>query len=137
MWPTCCPCAGASGRKGSETWGVTRMRQWAGWCSPASARHLVASRDSIRGEPRDTGAVERAGQAAQRWHSSAAGDRLLQTNRCLVQGAFALDEAGTRVLYRKTLQLEHLDRHEVEGTIAALSLALAEFARELLAFHTP
>ena len=52
--------------------------------------------------------------------------RLLQMNRCTVQGAFALDEEGTRILYRKTLQLTHLDPNEVEGTIEALSLALAE-----------
>ncbi len=61
--------------------------------------------------------------------------RLLQMNRCLVQGAFALDEADTRVLYRNTLQLAHLDPHEVEGTIEALSLALAEFASELIGFN--
>jgi hypothetical protein len=61
--------------------------------------------------------------------------RLLQMNRCLVQGAFALDEEGIRVLYRNTLQLAHLDPQEVEGTIEALSLALAEFASELMAFH--
>jgi hypothetical protein len=61
--------------------------------------------------------------------------RLLQMNRCLVQGAFALDEEGMRVLYRNTLQLAHLDPQEVEGTIEALSLALAEFASELVAFH--
>jgi hypothetical protein len=61
--------------------------------------------------------------------------RLLHMNRCLVQGAFALDEEGTRVLYRNTLQLAHLDPQEVEGAIEALSLALAEFASELIAFH--
>lgn len=61
--------------------------------------------------------------------------RLLQMNRCVVQGAFALDEEDTRVLYRNTLQLTHLDRNEVEGTIEALSLALAEFASELIGFN--
>jgi hypothetical protein len=60
--------------------------------------------------------------------------RLLQMNRTLVHGAFALDEDGTRVLFRDTLQLAHLDLDEVEGTIEALSLALAEHADELLAF---
>lgn len=63
--------------------------------------------------------------------------RLLQMNRCMVQGAFVLDEASTRVLYRDTLQLAHLDSNEFEGTIEALSLALAEFASELLGFHNP
>jgi hypothetical protein len=61
--------------------------------------------------------------------------RLLQMNRCIVQGAFALDEEGTRVLYRNTLQLANLDPNEVEGAIEALSLMLAEFASELIAFH--
>ena len=60
--------------------------------------------------------------------------RLLQMNRTLVHGAFVLDEEGTRVLFRDTLQLAHLDLNEVEGTIEALSLALAEHADELIAF---
>lgn len=59
--------------------------------------------------------------------------RLLQMNRTLVHGAFALDEEGQRVLFRDTLQLANLDLNEVEGTIEALSLALAEHAEELLA----
>lgn len=58
--------------------------------------------------------------------------RLLQMNRTLVHGAFALDEDGSRVLFRDTLRLANLDLNEVEGTIEALSLALAEYATELL-----
>jgi hypothetical protein len=60
--------------------------------------------------------------------------RLLQMNRTLVHGAFALDEEGKRVLFRDTLQLTNLDLNEVEGTIEALSLALAEHAAELISF---
>jgi len=60
--------------------------------------------------------------------------RLLQMNRHLVHGAFALDDDSQVVLYRDTLQLANLDLNEVEGTIKALSLALAEFADELIAF---
>jgi hypothetical protein len=60
--------------------------------------------------------------------------RLLQMNRTLVHGAFALDEDSQMVLFRDTLQLENLDLNEVEGTIKALSLALAEHAEELIAF---
>lgn len=60
--------------------------------------------------------------------------RLLQMNRTLVHGAFALDEEGGKILFRDTLRLENLDLNEVEGTIEALSLALAEHAAELLAF---
>ena len=60
--------------------------------------------------------------------------RLLQMNRSLVHGAFALDEDSQMVIYRDTLQLANLDLNEVEGTLEALSLALAEFADELIAF---
>ncbi len=60
--------------------------------------------------------------------------RLLQINRTLVHGAFVLDESGENVLFRDTLQLENLDLNELEGSIQALSLALAENAEELIAF---
>lgn len=60
--------------------------------------------------------------------------RLLQMNRTVVHGAFVLDEDGGKVLFRDTLQLANLDLNEVEGTIEALSLALAENAAELIAF---
>jgi hypothetical protein len=60
--------------------------------------------------------------------------RLLQMNRTLVHGAFALDEDSTMVLFRDTLELEHLDLNEVKGTIKALGLALAEHAAEFIAF---
>lgn len=61
--------------------------------------------------------------------------RLLQMNRTLVHGAFVLDENSTRVLFRDSLRLTNLDLNEVEGTIEALSLALAEHASELLTFN--
>jgi hypothetical protein len=60
--------------------------------------------------------------------------RLLQINRTLVHGAFVLDEDGTTLLFRDTLQMENLDRNELEGSIDALSLALAEYADELVTF---
>ena len=60
--------------------------------------------------------------------------RILQINRTLVHGAFVLDEEGTTLLFRDTLQLENLDRHELEGSIDALSLGLAEYASELVSF---
>ena len=60
--------------------------------------------------------------------------RLLQINRTLVHGAFVLNEEGTTLLFRDTLQLENLDRNELEGSIDALSLALAEYASELVSF---
>ena len=63
--------------------------------------------------------------------------RLLQMNRSLVHGAFALDEEGRFLFYRDTLQLENLDRNELEGSIRALSLGLAENGAELLEFAKP
>ena len=60
--------------------------------------------------------------------------RLLQMNRNLVHGAFALDEEEKYILFRDTLQLENLDRNELEGTIDALGLAMAEYGSELLGY---
>ena len=60
--------------------------------------------------------------------------RLLQINRTLVHGAFVLDDEGATLLFRDTLQLENLDRNELEGSIDALSLALAEYGGELVSF---
>lgn len=60
--------------------------------------------------------------------------RLLQMNRELVHGAYVLDDEGRRVLWRDTLQLDNLDLNELEGSIRALSLGLAEHGAELLAF---
>ncbi|MDA2924568.1 YbjN domain-containing protein [Acidobacteria bacterium AH-259-L09] len=60
--------------------------------------------------------------------------RLLQMNRSLVHGAFVLDDEGRFVFFRDTLQLENLDRNEVEGSVRALALALAENGAELLEY---
>jgi len=60
--------------------------------------------------------------------------RLLQMNRDLIHGAFALNEDGQLLLFRDTLQLENLDRNELEASIQALSLALSENGAELLTF---
>ncbi|CAA9572759.1 MAG: hypothetical protein AVDCRST_MAG86-1923 [uncultured Truepera sp.] len=63
--------------------------------------------------------------------------RLLQMNRTLVHGAFVLDEAGQAVIFRDTLQLATLDELELESSIDALSLALAEYGSELLSYARP
>lgn len=60
--------------------------------------------------------------------------RLLQMNRTLVHGAFVLDEDGKNVIFRDTLQLANLDANELEGSIEALSLGLAEHGSELLGY---
>ena len=66
--------------------------------------------------------------------SAAVYRRLLQMNRSLVFGAFVLNEEGDTLLYRNTLALDNLDLNELEGTINALSLGLAENGDELLSF---
>ena len=55
-------------------------------------------------------------------------------NRELVYGAFVLNEEGDTLIYRNTLALENLDMNELESTINALSLGLAENGAELLEF---
>jgi len=57
---------------------------------------------------------------------------LLQMNRNLIHGAFALDESAQRVIFRDTLQIENLDANEIEGSINSLSLALVENSNKLL-----
>ena len=58
--------------------------------------------------------------------------KLLKMNRNLVHGAFTIDDTGERVLFRDTLQLENLDLNELEGSINALSLAMAENSADLI-----
>ena len=60
--------------------------------------------------------------------------RILQMNRELVYGGFALNETGDKLVFRNTLALENLDLNELESTINALSLGLAENGDELLSF---
>jgi len=60
--------------------------------------------------------------------------RILQINRELVFGAFVINEEGDSLLYRNTLALDNLDLNELESTINALSLGLAENGEELLQF---
>ncbi len=59
---------------------------------------------------------------------------LLKKNRDIVHGAFVLDEEGKKVIFRDTLQLENLDRNELEGSINSLSLLLSEFSWEIISF---
>lgn len=59
---------------------------------------------------------------------------LLVKNRDIVHGAFVLDESGTKVIFRDTLQLENLDLNELEGSINSLSLLLSEYSDEIIAF---
>ncbi len=60
--------------------------------------------------------------------------RLLQMNRNLIHGAFAMDEESKFVLFRDTLQLKNLDFNELEGSIMALEMALVEYGDELRSY---
>lgn len=59
---------------------------------------------------------------------------LLKKNRDMVHGAFVLDQAGSKVIFRDTLQIENLDLNELEGSINSLSLLLSEYSDELIEF---
>ena len=59
---------------------------------------------------------------------------LLIKNRDIVHGAFVLDETGRKVIFRNTLQVESLDKRELETTINSLSLLLSEYSNEILKF---
>ena len=59
---------------------------------------------------------------------------LLIKNRDIVHGAFVLDETGSKVIFRDTLQIENLDFNEIEGSINSLSLLLSEYSTDLISF---
>ncbi len=59
---------------------------------------------------------------------------LLQKNRDIIHGAFALDETGSKVIFRDTLQIENLDLNELEGTLNSLSLLLSEYSDHIIKF---
>jgi hypothetical protein len=59
---------------------------------------------------------------------------LLQKNRDMVHGAFVLDESGTNVIFRDTLQIENLDFNELEGTLNSLSLLMSEYSDHIIKF---
>ncbi|OSY87912.1 molecular chaperone Tir [Tenacibaculum holothuriorum] len=59
---------------------------------------------------------------------------LLQKNRDIIHGAFVLDETGSRVIFRDTLQLENLDLNELEASLNSLSLLLSEYSDQIITF---
>jgi hypothetical protein len=59
---------------------------------------------------------------------------LLKKNRDIIHGAFALDEAGEKVIFRYTLQIEQLDINEFEGALNSLSLLLSEYYEQIIEF---
>jgi hypothetical protein len=62
--------------------------------------------------------------------------KLLQKNRDIVHGAFTLDETGSKVIFRDTLQLANLDLNELEGSLNSLKLLVAEYAGQMYDFAT-
>ena len=60
--------------------------------------------------------------------------KLMQWNREVAHGAFVLDDSGKKVLFRDTLQLENLDLNELEASIDSLSLAMAEYSKDIIKF---
>ena len=60
--------------------------------------------------------------------------QLLQKNRDIIHGAFALDDTGRRLIFRDTLQIDTLDLPELEACVNSLGLLLSEFADELIQF---
>lgn len=59
---------------------------------------------------------------------------LMQKNRDIIHGAFVLDEAGDKVIFRDTLQIENLDLNEIEGSINSLILLLSEYSDQIIQF---
>ena len=59
---------------------------------------------------------------------------LLIKNRDIVHGALVLDEKGSKVIFRDTLQIENLDLNELEGSLNALTLLLSEYTDEIIRF---
>ena len=57
---------------------------------------------------------------------------LLQMNRSIVHGALVLDETGTKIIFRDTLELRNLDLNELEASVTSLSLFLSEYADKIL-----
>ncbi|MFN8257810.1 MAG: YbjN domain-containing protein [Bacteroidales bacterium] len=59
---------------------------------------------------------------------------LLMKNQDIIHGAFALDESGKKVLFRDTLQLENLDKNEIDGSLKSLALLLSEYQNKIIEF---
>ena len=59
---------------------------------------------------------------------------LLQKNRDIVHGAFVLDDTAEKVIFRDTLQIEHLDLNEIEGSLNSLGLLLSEYSDQIIKY---
>lgn len=59
---------------------------------------------------------------------------LLKKNRDIIHGAFVLDDTGTKVIFRDTLQIQHIDINELEGSLNSLSLLMSEYSDQIIKF---
>ncbi|GAB3647758.1 hypothetical protein GCM10028791_10350 [Echinicola sediminis] len=59
---------------------------------------------------------------------------LLQKNRDIIHGAFVLDDSGSKVIFRDTLQIENMDLNELEGSLNSLSLLMSEYSDRIIEF---
>jgi len=59
---------------------------------------------------------------------------LLMKNQDIIHGAFCLDDSGKKVMFRDTLQLENLDKNEIEGSLKSLELLLSEYSYKIIEF---
>ena len=59
--------------------------------------------------------------------------QLLQKNRDIIHGAFALNENDEEI-FRDTLQLQNLDLNEIEGSINSLTILLSEYSDKIVEF---
>jgi len=59
---------------------------------------------------------------------------LLMKNQDIIHGAFCLDDSGKKVMFRDTLQIENLDKNEIEGSLKSLELLLSEYSNKIIEF---
>lgn len=57
---------------------------------------------------------------------------ILKKNRDMIHGAMVLDNSGTKIIYRDTLQSESLDLNELEASIHSLSMLLSEYSDQII-----
>lgn len=59
---------------------------------------------------------------------------LLIKNRDIIHGSFVLNEDGTKVIFRYTMQLENLDINDFESALNSLGLLLSEYYEQIIEF---
>lgn len=59
---------------------------------------------------------------------------LLIKNRDIIHGGFVLNEDGTKVIFRYTMQIENLNLNEFEGALNSLGLLLSEYFEQIIEF---